>query len=127
MVPAIVRLFPRQAMLRQSAQAASVSEPVRAYVHEAMSRLDDAELVTVLRESFACMRPSPGYRIPRPFLLVRGAESRNAAIAEEGPRWAAREPNCRRDVCIAGAGHTVNMDQPEAFNREVLAFLADLP
>lgn len=125
-VPALLKLYPREAMLRQSGRAGAVNAAVQAYIGEVMSRLDADELAAVLRETFACVREAPDYRIPRPFLLVRGAESHNAAVVKEWPRWAAREPNCRRHVCIAQAGHAVNMDQPEAFNREVLSFLADL-
>jgi pimeloyl-ACP methyl ester carboxylesterase len=126
LVPALVRIYPRQMMLRQSAEGVSASAEVQGYVREAMSRLDGAELARVVTETTACMREAPAYRIPRPFLLVRGAESRGASIARQWRQWAEREPHCRREVVIAGAGHVVMMDQPQAFNREVQAFLASL-
>jgi pimeloyl-ACP methyl ester carboxylesterase len=38
---------------------------------------------------------------------------------------AARIPGARLAV-LEGAGHASNIDQPEAFNRELLAFLAEV-
>jgi esterase len=56
-----------------------------------------------------------------PTLVIRGAESQvlSADVAE---RMTAAFPNARL-VTIAGAGHPVPLDRPEAFERAVRAFL----
>ena len=38
---------------------------------------------------------------------------------------AAKIPGARK-IVVPDAGHSVNIDQPEAFNREVMAFLEHL-
>lgn len=124
--PAMLALYPREALLRHSAHSISSRPDVRAYCLDAMRRLTKAETLDVMRATLGLVRAEPDYRIPKPFLLIRGAESRAGAIAKQGPLWAAREPECRGDVVIPGAGHCVNMEEPAAFDRAVRAFLDEL-
>lgn len=126
LTPAILRLYPYRALLRTSARTISAHDHVRAYCHAAMSRLDKPELEAVMLATLACMRDDPDYRLSRPFILVRGALGRAGSIAEQGPEWARREPQCRADVVIPAAGHCVNIDAPAAFDAAVLRFLATL-
>ena len=63
----------------------------------------------------------PLRRITAPALLVRGAES-DVLSADVAKRMIDALPDGRL-VEIAGAGHTVPFDQPEAFARAVSAFL----
>ena len=63
----------------------------------------------------------PLRRISAPVLLVRGAES-DVLSAEVAKRMIDALPDGRL-VEIAGAGHTVPADQPEAFARAVRRFL----
>ncbi|HAD05007.1 MAG: alpha/beta hydrolase [Desulfuromonadales bacterium GWD2_61_12] len=58
--------------------------------------------------------------------LVIGAQEDQAIPAEHGRILAAALPNAEFHL-IAGGGHMVNMEQPEAFNRCLLDFLARLP
>lgn len=124
--PAIMKLYPRDALLAQSARSISNRAEVRAYCLEAMRRLTGDEILEVMRATLGLVKPEPDYRIAKPFVLIRGAESRAGAIAKQGPLWAAREPECRGDVTIPGAAHCVNMEEPDAFNAAVRSFLDDL-
>lgn len=124
--PAMMRLYPRNALLEHSARSISNRPEVRAYCLETMGLLSSAEILEVMRATLGLVRPEPEYRIPKPFILIRGAESRAGSIAKQGPRWAAREPECRGDVTITGAAHCVNLEEPNAFNGVVSDFLESL-
>jgi pimeloyl-ACP methyl ester carboxylesterase len=60
----------------------------------------------------------------QPALVVVGAE--DAAYLPAAEVLAARLPRARR-VTIPGAGHVVNIEQPDAFSTAVAKFLAELP
>lgn len=68
--------------------------------------------------------PLPSYRTPIPLCLIRGSEDRTGAIATLMPRWAAAEGI--DEIVVAGAGHMVTMDAPEAVNAALTQFLATL-
>jgi pimeloyl-ACP methyl ester carboxylesterase len=63
-------------------------------------------------------------RIAVPTLVLVGSEDKNFLAAAD--YMAAKIPGAQK-VVIPGAGHAANLDQPEAFNRAVSAFLAGLP
>lgn len=125
LTPVILRLYPYETLLRQSAKAAAVKPDVQQYVCDAMHRLSKDEIVIVLTETMKCLRDEPGYRIPKPFLLVRGEHDSTGAIAKQAPQWAARESQCRY-VVIPNAGHCANQDNPEYFNQLMREFLSAL-
>lgn len=62
-------------------------------------------------------------RVGAPTLVVRGAES--GLLSPEGAAELARELPDARVVEIAGAGHNVHVERPEAFLDAVLPFLAE--
>src|SRR3972149_1143760 len=64
----------------------------------------------------------PGIRVPT--LIVVG--DRDQPFLAPCEYMAKKIPGARLEV-IAGAGHSANLDQPEAFNRVLLDFLAALP
>ncbi|MBE7519555.1 MAG: alpha/beta fold hydrolase [Thermoflexaceae bacterium] len=63
----------------------------------------------------------PGIAVPT--LVLVGANDQPFMAAAD--YMAAKIPGARKGV-IAGAGHTINLDQPEAFNAAVEEFLASL-
>jgi len=63
----------------------------------------------------------PHIRVPA--LVLAGAEDEPFLAATE--YMANKIPHAQK-VIIADAGHAVNLDQPEAFNQSVLAFLSNL-
>jgi len=84
-------------------------------------------LAHVLRELVA-VQPSVEELAPRlgsldlPALIVAGEA--DAASVATGQELAAALPRARL-VLVAGAGHVVNLERPEAFNAALLAFLAE--
>jgi len=101
-----------------------VKPDVQQYLYDAMRSLSKDELVMVLRETTACLRDDPTYRIPKPFLLVRGEHDQTRAINKQAPVWTAHEPQCCY-VVIPDAGHCANQDNPERFNQIMLEFLGE--
>lgn len=124
--PALLKLYPRETLLRQSAKAASIKPAVQQYIYEAMSVLATNELGFILQSTLACLRDEPDYRLPKPFILFRGDHDKAGAIAKQAAAWAAREPKCLRYVIIPDAGHNSNQDNPEFFNRELIKFLEEI-
>jgi pimeloyl-ACP methyl ester carboxylesterase len=59
-----------------------------------------------------------------PALIVVGAEDKHFLGAAD---YMAAKIAGARKVVIAGAGHAPNIDDPETFNAEVLAFLSEIP
>lgn len=126
LTPALLRLYPYDMLLRQSAQAVSKKREVQAYLYDAMKKLSKDDVVTVMTATTACLRSDPTYRIPKPFLLVRGEHDNAGAIKKQAMAWAAREPNCREYAIIPDAGHCANQDNPTVFNKRLMAFLCTL-
>jgi pimeloyl-ACP methyl ester carboxylesterase len=62
--------------------------------------------------------------IKAPSIVVVGADDTPFLAASD--YMAAKIPNCEK-VVIPNAGHAANIDQPEAFNRAILDFLAKVP
>jgi pimeloyl-ACP methyl ester carboxylesterase len=60
-------------------------------------------------------------RVDRPALVVLGSRDR---LVRGAPRLARRIPGATITV-VAGAGHAVNEEQPEAVNKAILAFLRE--
>jgi len=63
-------------------------------------------------------------RIPQPALVIVGAE--DEAYLRAGEVMAAKLPHARH-VTIPRAGHIVNIEEADAFNAAVAAFVAELP
>jgi 3-oxoadipate enol-lactonase len=122
--PAMLALYPYNALISQSAKASALRPEVQHYLDRAMRVLSKFELETVLLETTNILRDEPDYRIPKPFLLLRGEQDNAGAIAKQAKAWAAREPQCQDYMIIPKAGHCSNQDNPEFFNRVLLEFLA---
>ena len=63
-------------------------------------------------------------QIAVPTLVLVGADDRHFLAAAD--YMAAKIPGAQK-IVIPDAGHAANLDQPEAFNRAVTAFLSTLP
>jgi 3-oxoadipate enol-lactonase len=125
LTPTILRWYPYETLLRQSANSISAQPNVRQYIYEAMKVIPKEDIVTIMQETTGALHPDPDYRIPKPFLLVRGEYDNAGAIKKQGAAWAAREPNCK-SVIIPKAGHNSHQDNPAEFNRVMLDYLSQL-
>jgi 3-oxoadipate enol-lactonase len=120
--PAMLALYPYNALISQSAKASALRPDVQQYLDRTMRVMTKFEIETVLLETTNILRNDPDYRIAKPFLLLRGDHDNAGAIAKQAKTWAAREPNCQDYTIIPKAGHCSNQDNPDFFNRVLLEF-----
>jgi 3-oxoadipate enol-lactonase len=95
----------------------------QAYLQEVFGGWSKREFVRHIRYSTGGLRHDPNHRFQQPLLIAHG-EHEMAFVRADAAAWAEREPQSHY-VIIPDAGHVVNMDNPEAFNAALLAFLAE--
>lgn len=96
---------------------------VRRYVHGTMADFDRDEFGKVLRAIYEYDGVDLS-KIGMPTLVLRG-EHEDHAVVEHAEHLRRELPNARRAV-IPDAGHTPNMENPDAFTRELVRFFDDV-
>ncbi len=125
LTPALLWMYPYSLLVRQSANASTVTQEGYDYLETAMNQIPKKDMVAILSAVTQAIHPEPHYQITHPLLLVHGDEDNLGNIKKDAPRWAERDPNCTYRV-IPDAGHMANMDNPAFFNRLLLEFLDSL-
>ena len=96
-------------------------ESVRAYVRETMSSFEADEFNEVFRAIYDFRRVDlAAIRVPT---LVLNGEHESRSVFEHAAYMERTIPDVR-SVVLPEAGHTSNMENPEAFTAELLAFLS---
>jgi pimeloyl-ACP methyl ester carboxylesterase len=96
-------------------------ENVRSYVRETMSSFDRTEFNNIFRAIYDFRRVNLA-AIQAPTLVLNG-EYESRSVFTHATHMERMIPDVQTAV-IPDAGHTSNMENPEAFNREVLDFLS---
>jgi 3-oxoadipate enol-lactonase len=113
----------RERFMRHAAVATSPREDVQQYVLETNEDRTSTEVVEILASLLdTALHADPEHRLPVPTLLLVGEDDRVGDIATGTPEWAEREPLAEY-VVVPDAGHASNLDNPEAFNAALRAFL----
>jgi pimeloyl-ACP methyl ester carboxylesterase len=120
--PAILKLYPYETLLKQSGQAAAITPAAQRYVTDAMRVMNKEDIIRVMAGTLGALRDDPNFRFNIPMFMARGDHSDAGSIRKQMPAWAAREPQATY-VVIPNAGHCCNLDNPAAFNAELIAFL----
>jgi 3-oxoadipate enol-lactonase len=108
---------------RHAAHRTALHPHTRDYALAVNAHRSSGETVAILASLLTdALRPDPDYRIPVPALLLRGEGDHVGDIAAGTAAWARREPLAEYAL-VPHAGHTSNLDNPEAFNHALLAFL----
>jgi 3-oxoadipate enol-lactonase len=118
------RLRTSRTLRQRLARTSGIVPAVQTYAYDATQRLSRSELLAALRAGAGRIRSEPTYRIEQPLLLVHGEYDETRGVRRTALRWAARDPRCRYEV-IRRAGHLAHQDNPSAFNRLLLDFLAE--
>ena len=121
--PAMLGLYSAEGLVKAAAQGSSVRPDVRERLRAMMSPLTKPEVTAIFGEIVAGLHPEPGYRIACPILIAHGASDNLGNIKKAAAPWAARD-GAPPPTVIPNAGHCANMDNPEAFNRLMMDFLA---
>lgn len=109
---------------RTITRATALTPAVQTYAAEAASRISKRDFIRVWAGLSRSLHAEPGYRIDVPLLLTHGDADRTGNVARTAGDWARRDPRCRYEV-IPRASHNANQDNPPAFNRVLLDFLAE--
>lgn len=128
LLPTILRLLPDRLLRPGFARQMGTTRATREYALEATRQLPRDVFIAAFLAAVRALLDDPGYgegyRIGVPFLLTHGDRDTtgNGAAAKGAPGWAARSVQCRHEA-IPHAGHNPNQDNPEHFNRTLLAWL----
>ncbi len=98
------------------------SEEMRTARHRSAEGLVHAANGMLIQRDARVIESLPGIAVPS--LVIVGADDKPFLA---GSDYMANKIPGARKVVIPGAGHAANIDQPEAFNAAVLAFLGGLP
>lgn len=119
----IMALLPEKTLKKAGLPYFSNRKEVREYAYEAFSMIPKPQFIAIWNAVTTCLHDEPGYQITLPMLLVHGDQDRTGDIRKIAPLWAAASANCQYEI-IPNAYHLAPMDNPEVFNRLVMAFLA---
>jgi 3-oxoadipate enol-lactonase len=125
LTPTMLKLYPFETLLVQSGKAAAITADAQHYVTDAMRLLRKDDILQVMTGTLNVLRDDPDFRFNLPMLMVRGDHSNAGSIKKQMPAWALREPHAIYRV-IPDAGHCCNLDNPAAFNAELIAFVRQL-
>jgi 3-oxoadipate enol-lactonase len=114
---------PGPAFAQRAARATAITPEVQRYALEANRHRSNHETVGILASLLTdALRPDPNYRLPVPTLLVCGQFDDIGDVARDSRAWARRDALAQYAE-IPRAGHTSNLDNPEAFTAVLEAFL----
>lgn len=120
--PALLKLYPYEALLKQSAQAAAITPAAQRYVVEAMRLMPKEDIAQVMAGALGVLRDAPDFRFNRSMFMAMGDHSRAGSIRKQMPAWAQQEPQANF-VVVPNAGHCCNLDNPAAFNAALITWL----
>lgn len=118
----LLRWYPERLLISQIASRSTIRPDVQRYLRDAASQIPKRDFIEIWSALADYARPAPGYRYTGPELLLRGQFDHLGRVAQQMPRWAARDPRARY-VVIPDAGHVANQDNPLVFNDVLLDFL----
>lgn len=122
--PAMLAAYPLGALRSAAASGAAVTRGAQERYLAMLSPLSKAEIVAIFSQIVRGLHPQPGYHIACPILIAYGAKDHLGNIQRAAAPWAARD-GAPPPVVIPRAGHLANMDNPQAFNRLMMDFLAE--
>jgi 3-oxoadipate enol-lactonase len=106
-----------------AARATAIDPQVQQYALEANRHRSNQETVGILASLLTdALQADPNYHVPVPTLLVCGEFDNIGDVARDSRDWARRDALARYAE-IPGAGHTSNLDNPEAFTGVLEDFL----
>ena len=122
--PAMLAAYPIGALRRAIVRTSATTQAARERFAAMLAPLSKAEIEVIFAEVVRSLHPEPGYRIPCPILIAHGERDALGNIRKAARVWAARD-GAPPPVVIPHAGHLANMDNPDAFNAVMMAFLAE--
>ena len=121
----MARLYPLDLMKKAVAWQVSATQTARQNMLEMLDSYDKKELCRLMGIGFAgFLEDNCNLEIHCPTLLLLGEKDQTGKVKAYNQAWAKKTGYPL--VIIPGARHNANVDQPDAVNREISAFIASL-
>ena len=118
-------LFPADFIFARSAQEKATTEGARRFFHESLRSMGKQQFLRMLGGQLDACAIDVTEPPQQPLLITHGEHEMPKSLVEANRRWHAAVPGSRYAE-VPDAGHNANMDNPEAFNAVLLAFLRDV-
>ncbi len=96
-----------------------------AHVLQAMAEYTQRDAKESVLGALSYYHEEPGYRVPKPTLLLVGEHNGFMNMPALMRRWAARDPGCGFQV-IPGVTHASNFDAPDQVNERIARFVEEV-
>lgn len=120
----MLKLYPERLLANSFAKHKALRQDTRAYLVETVSATGTDALIHLTNEMLQDMVDGLPERPGQPMLIVYGDHD-ISFVRRMSTKWHAAEPASQL-VKINDAHHILNQDNPEAFNLELLKYLASL-
>jgi pimeloyl-ACP methyl ester carboxylesterase len=118
-------LFPADFIFARSAQEKATTDAARQFFHESMRDMGKEQFLRMLGGQLDACAIDVTEPPRQPLLITHGEHEMPKSLVEANRRWHAAVPGSRYAE-VPDAGHNATMDNPEAFNEVLLAFLHDV-
>ncbi|WP_420627970.1 alpha/beta fold hydrolase [Candidatus Leptofilum sp.] len=118
----LLRLYPYNSLIKAIAKQIAVQASAQKYALETLKQLSKTEIADIMGAVYeGVIEFGQEERLPVPILIIYGEADRTGKVRTYSKQWAEREK--RPLQIIPNAAHNANMDNPDAFNRILEAFL----
>lgn len=119
---AILRAYPWDAAVRESARACGVRPETQEYAERCLRRMGKRRFIEVMGFWRDALGPDTAYRFAVPVLALVGDHDESGNIRQAMRRLADTDPAVTL-ITVTDAGHNSNQDNPVQTNRAILDFL----
>jgi len=118
-------LFPAGFIFARAAKEKAISEDARRFFHGSLRHMGKQQFLRMLGGQLDACAIDVAEPPQQPLLITHGEHEMPRSLSEANRRWHAAVPGSRYAE-VPDAGHNANMDNPEAFNEILVAFLRDV-
>lgn len=116
-------LYTWPALKRAMVGGSAETEPAQQELRRMFQQMNKREFLISWQGFTDCLHQEE-FQFDAPLLALAGERDTRGTILKHLPDWQRLYVDCAVKL-IPGAGHVVNLDQPQAFNSLLLSFLAD--
>jgi pimeloyl-ACP methyl ester carboxylesterase len=114
-------LYSWQTLKKAMAKGSTFTKPARAMVMQIFDKIDKAEFLISWKGFTTCLHEE-AFSFDAPVLVVVGKRDTRGTIQKHLPDWQKHYRHCTVKI-LPDAGHVVNLDREEEFNRILLDFI----
>lgn len=125
LVPFITYICPWKVAQRICYRSGAVKKETREYLKQTFMKISKKDFIKIFSAATNCLHYEKGYKINKKIMLICGEYDYLGNLKKSMYRWASYEPKSEYHV-LKNAGHSVNKENPEDFNKLMTEFLYDL-